>query len=55
MYEALIVVGGGIAFGIITYRGIRIGLQLHREYRRQRLMEHLDWSVDEFGRRRGRG
>ncbi len=54
MYDVAIAVGGGVAFGIITFRVIRMSLRMHREYRRQRLLSHLDWSVDEFGRRRNR-
>lgn len=52
MYEVAMAVAGGIAFGIITYRAIRMSIRMHKEYRRKRLLDHLDWSVDEFGRRR---
>ena len=52
MYDQIIAMAGGVAFGIITYRAIRMGLRLHKEQKRKRLLEHLDWSVDEFGRRR---
>ncbi len=52
MYDHLIAIGGGIAFGIIAYRVIRMVLRIQKEQRRKRLLNHLDWSVDEFGRPR---
>ena len=54
MYDIVMAIAGGIAFGIIGYRASRIGLRMYRENRRKRLLSHLDWSVDEYGRPRRR-
>lgn len=54
MYDIAMAGAGGLAFGIIAYRAIRIGLRISKEQRRKRLLNHLDWGVDEFGRPRRR-
>ncbi|MEM6823520.1 MAG: hypothetical protein AAGB18_05950 [Pseudomonadota bacterium] len=46
MHDLIIPVAGGFVFAIIAYRTIRMLLRIHRELRRQRLLEHLDWSGD---------
>jgi hypothetical protein len=54
MYDIAMAGAGGLAFGIIAIRAVRMGMRMTQEYRRKRLLDHLDWSVDEFGRRRRR-
>ena len=44
MHDLIVPIAGGFVFSIIAFRAIRMGLRIHRELRRQRLLEHLDWS-----------
>jgi xanthine/uracil/vitamin C permease (AzgA family) len=52
MSDFAMAVAGGIAFGIITYRIIRMGLRAYRENQRKRLLDHLSWRDHDVVRRR---
>ena len=54
MAEYGIAIAGGIAFGIITYRVIRMALRSYRANRRKRLLNHLNWN-DHYNQPRRRG
>ena len=53
MAEFGMAIAAGIAFGIITYRVIRMALRSYRDSRRKRLLNHLDWN-DHYNRPRRR-
>ena len=44
MSEIGMAIAAGIAFGIIAYRVIRMGLRSYRDSRRKRLLNHLNWN-----------
>ncbi len=54
MYDIAILGAGITAFGIIGHRVAKMTARAIRENRRKRLLQHLDWGVDEFGRPRRR-